>query len=196
MDGVNLRNTAWNTPIQVYSLVKTLGLVITGHKISLCAQWWIYGTETQSSLFSTFFPRSNIGWFTMHFRTTEFSFSFFEKQFKIKKSNNCKVTPPLYNILHKSLTPWLLEILFPMKNEKFAWSTNEFWHDDWLLNSSSVKWKWWRFLGLCPTYQFQVQTFFIYAKNRGCLRGRFIQKLLRNEFEEMHKTLKVWQVGH
>ena len=28
------------------------------------------------------------------------------------------------------------------------------------------------------------------------LRGLSSQKLLRNEFEEMHKTLKVWQVGH
>ena len=146
--------------------------------------------------FQHFFPEVTLVDLRCISELQNFHFLFWKTIEIRNKSNNCKVTPPLYNILHKSLTPWLLEILFPMKNEKFAWSTNEFWHDDWLLNSSSVKWKWWRFLGICPTYQFQVQTFSSSAKNRGCLRGRFIQKLLRNEFEEMHKTLKVWQVGH
>ena len=80
MDGVNLRNTAWNTPIQFRSLVKTLGVVITGHKISLCAlsiarammNLWYWDSKFT---FFNIFSQKYIGWFTTHFRTLEFSFS-------------------------------------------------------------------------------------------------------------------------
>lgn len=68
MDGVNLRNTAWNTPIQFRSLVKTLGVVITGHKISLCAlsiarammNLWYWDSKFT---FFNIFSQKYVGWF-------------------------------------------------------------------------------------------------------------------------------------